>query len=311
LSSLLGQPKAWNKLVSFSKHLPQSTLLVGPNGVGKRLAALSLFQLINCVENPEREPCENCVICKKITAKNHPDWIEIIPQSNSIGIDEIRELRKTLNFSPIESKKRFIVIRESEKLTIPASNTLLKMIEEPPAHTHFFFTVQEKNQLLQTIQSRSQFVYFSPLDPPILNEILEKKGFKIPSGLEEWVFDLLEGGVDHSEWFSEENAFVFLKDTLKYFEKLSQITNKTDRVWDEIVLFSESLVQEEWKLSLYLNLALIWSRKMALKNSIASKEWSHFALQISHLFTRHSLHANKKIIALVGSTLPTGMGLSV
>lgn len=99
----------------------------------------------------------------KVEKKLHPDFVALEPEDNIIGVDAIRTLPRVISYAPLEAKKRFVVFSQAECLNVQASNAFLKILEEPPAHTHFFLKVNEPSSLLQTILSRSQVLRFSPI----------------------------------------------------------------------------------------------------------------------------------------------------
>jgi len=89
--------------------------------------------------------------------KSHPDFFLIIGL-NSIGIEKIRELEKRLALKPYESEVKVTIINEAEKLTLPAQNSLLKILEEPPGNSLIILTAPQKNFLLPTIISRCKII---------------------------------------------------------------------------------------------------------------------------------------------------------
>jgi len=91
------------------------------------------------------------------TIKSHPDFL-LITGINSIGIDQIKDLRKKLFLKPYRAKTKVALINEAEKLTIQAQNTLLKTLEEPPENSLIVLTAPQKNSLLPTIISRCQII---------------------------------------------------------------------------------------------------------------------------------------------------------
>lgn len=100
---------------------------------------------------------------RRIKARNHPDFTLLEPVNDKIGVDEVRELPRLLAFPPLEASRRVIVIAGAGCLNMQAANAILKILEEPPAHSMFFLLCRDPAELLPTIVSRSQVLRFAPL----------------------------------------------------------------------------------------------------------------------------------------------------
>ncbi|MEF8847087.1 MAG: DNA polymerase III subunit gamma/tau [Candidatus Paceibacterota bacterium] len=139
-------------------------LFTGPRGTGKTTTARLLAKAVNCEEKGV-EPCNECESCKEITKGNAVDLIEIDAASHR-GIDEIRELREGIKFSPTKSQYKVFIIDESHQLTKAAANALLKTLEEPPEHAIFILATTEPQKMIPTIVSRCQRFDFRRLTIP-------------------------------------------------------------------------------------------------------------------------------------------------
>ena len=139
-----------------SGQLAQAYLLVGSRGTGKTSTARILAKAVNCLNIKEDgNPCGECSICKAVTDGQFLDLIEIDAASNR-GIDQIRDLKEKIEFSPTEGKYKVYIIDEVHMLTTEAFNALLKTLEEPPAHVIFILATTDVHKLPPTILSRCQ-----------------------------------------------------------------------------------------------------------------------------------------------------------
>ncbi|WP_027086365.1 DNA polymerase III subunit gamma/tau [Cohnella panacarvi] len=136
-------------------RLSHAYLFSGPRGTGKTSAAKVLAKAVNCERGPAPEPCNECSACQRITAGAVMDVVEIDAASNR-GVEEIRDIRDKVKYSPTEVRRKVYIIDEVHMLTTEAFNALLKTLEEPPGHVMFILATTEPHRLLPTIVSRCQ-----------------------------------------------------------------------------------------------------------------------------------------------------------
>lgn len=164
------------------KRVAHAFLFAGARGVGKTSTARILAKALNCEKGPNLNPCNQCLHCKEITEGNSIDVIEIDGASNR-GVEEIRELRENVRYTPAKSRYKIFIIDEVHMLTREAFNALLKTLEEPPPHIIFIFATTEPHKIPATILSRCQRYDFKriPLKEILntLKRIAEKEEIQI------------------------------------------------------------------------------------------------------------------------------------
>lgn len=154
-------------------------LFSGPKGSGKTSLARLLAKAVNCpsaalgVNKSKGEPCNKCSACEEINQGRSLDLIEIDAASNR-GIEEVRDLKEGIKFSPAKLKYKVFVIDEAHQLTKEAGNALLKMLEEPPSHAIFILATTELHKMVPTIASRCQRFDFRKLTVPEITEKLQE-----------------------------------------------------------------------------------------------------------------------------------------
>lgn len=164
-----------------SGRISHAYLFTGPRGTGKTTVARILAKGLNCQTGPTAAPCGVCEECLTVTAGTSLNVIEIDGASNR-GIDDVRELRNQVQFTPINAKYKVYIIDEVHMLTTEAFNALLKTLEEPPPHVIFIFATTDPHRLPPTILSRVQrydFQRFTVGDVVYrLETVTQGEGFK-------------------------------------------------------------------------------------------------------------------------------------
>lgn len=145
-------------------RLHHAYLFVGPDGIGKRTAAIAVAKAIHCEESIE-DFCGICVNCARISDGNHPDvrLIQPLPDKKEISIQQIREIERELNFRSFSGKRKIAVIDPATLMNLSAQNALLKTLEEPPADSVIILIAPNSGGLLPTVRSRCVRLSFSPL----------------------------------------------------------------------------------------------------------------------------------------------------
>lgn len=145
-------------------RISHAYLFTGSRGTGKTTCAKILAKAVNCPNAVDGEPCNTCEICKGLDSGTIYDVVEIDAASNN-GVDNIRDLREEVNYTPTRGKYRVYIIDEVHMLSTGAFNALLKTLEEPPAHVIFILATTEVHKLPATILSRCQRFDFKRIQP--------------------------------------------------------------------------------------------------------------------------------------------------
>jgi DNA polymerase-3 subunit gamma/tau len=162
------RPKSWAEVIGqehvvqtlqhaiASDRLGHAYLFAGPRGTGKTTLARILAKAANCTaDDPRARPCNECNPCKAVNENRFLDLIEMDAASNT-GVEDVRDLRDKINFSPNEGKYKIYIIDEVHMLSTQAFNALLKTLEEPPPHAIFILATTEIQKIPATVLSRCQ-----------------------------------------------------------------------------------------------------------------------------------------------------------
>ncbi|PLS03455.1 DNA polymerase III subunit delta' [Neobacillus cucumis] len=196
----------------LKNRVAHAYLFEGMRGTGKKEIALLLTKSLFCEQLVEgHKPCESCNNCLRINNGNHPDVHIVEPDGLSIKVEQIRNLQAEFSKKGVESLHKVYVISHADKMSVSASNSLLKFLEEPNPGTVAFLLTEQVQQLLPTILSRCQTLVFQPLAPQMMIKQLIENGVspakapllaQLTNNLEE----ALKLNVD--EWFAQAQKIV-------------------------------------------------------------------------------------------------------
>ncbi len=181
---LIGQPHARLVLQGAlrSGRISHAYLFVGPRGVGRFTAARAFAQALLCAQGGE-DACGVCGPCQKVARGTHPDLRIVAPgrteagaERRAVAIDQVRDLKHDAAFPPYEARWKVYIIEDTEAMRAEAANSLLKLLEEPPANIVIILLSESTEALLPTLVSRAQLVRFGPVPAREIAQALIERG---------------------------------------------------------------------------------------------------------------------------------------
>lgn len=197
-----GQDRPIQRLKKYlsRQRMAGAYLFTGPEGVGKKLAALTLAKALNCLTRQD-DSCDTCASCLKINKHQHPD-VKIINNSgpepdeshshSEIKIEFIRAMQDEINLRPYEGRKKVFIVDGAHHLNPEASNAFLKTLEEPPENSIIILISEKPAFIFKTIISRCQVIKFFPFKKKELNTIL-KDEYHLDDNLSHYLSNFSEG----------------------------------------------------------------------------------------------------------------------
>ena len=190
---VIGQDHIITTLKNAIRHdrVSHAQLFSGPRGTGKTSTARVLAKAVNCLADDLGErPCNQCAHCQAVNNGEFLDLIEIDAASNT-SVDDVRDLREKINFSPNQGRFKIYIIDEVHMLSKPAFNALLKTLEEPPPHAMFVLATTEVHKIPITVISRCQRHDFRRISIPEIIKQLETMASSESIDVEEDVLGLI------------------------------------------------------------------------------------------------------------------------
>lgn len=225
-ADVVGQEKAKQILqLAFSRHkTSHAYLFQGAAGVGKKMTARAFAAFLNCGAEERRDSCGKCPACRKMASGNHPDFLEITPGQGKaqISIDQIRELKKSLSYPPVETGYRVVMLPDIHTTMIrkEVANSLLKTLEEPPVKTVFVLTAVEAAGILPTIVSRCQVIPFYPLPYALVSAALSEDG--VPADRAYAMASIAEGSIGKAKDLAKSDLLELRKTIVEGLIRLCQ-----------------------------------------------------------------------------------------
>ena len=272
-------------------------LFSGKEGIGKKSAAIAFSKSLNCPDlSQEQESCNRCSSCLKIDKNISPDFTIISPVSpgSRIKIDQIRTLKESIYWQPLQNRKKITIIDDADRMTIEASNALLKILEEPPEFAILILVTAFPDTILPTIQSRCYRISFKPLCIDDQREIVKRM---LP--LEEGKLDRilrLSGGSPGKALRMAENNHVMTRQ-LKFISTMSEM--KPGDLFDCLFRPEKIFPDSKNDLQDLLEMLIYWYRDVLFLKIGLGHQSLFFREQASAIRKYASCYSLKKITSIL------------
>lgn len=293
------------QVASFGKTA-HAYLFVGPDGIGKRLVAVSFAASLLCPDGG----CGSCPVCERTIKGTHPDTIHISPVGSNIRIQDIREAIMATAIRPLEGSKRIIIINEADLMSEPAANAVLKTLEEPRRGNVFLLITARPHKLSLTITSRCQILSFSPLSGAQLTSFLADKT-DLPKEKIEIIAALAEGSVSKA-LFLARGEYLSLREGLKHTLKQA-IESKNLAP----VILSRFLAQEKIEIEEKLNILTslfrdaLWFRETGSREGIVNLDFIDVIKILAQALDPGQMIKNIQILARANQNLEQNVNKSL
>ena len=266
-NDIVGQERVIKILTKSLKEnkVSSSYIFVGSEGTGKKLVAIEFSKAVNCLNlSKGSEACENCQSCTEISKQFSPDLKIIEPIKNSIKIEQIREMRKEIGLKPFKNKKKIYIIDKAEKMTLEASNCLLKTIEEPPYYAIIILICSKIDPILPTIVSRCQILNFGLITSLKIKELLLNKVNNLEKEKAEIISKLAQGSIGKAFKLAiDKEYFIRREEIVDYLSAISP-----GKYSDDVFAKVEKIVSEINRIEEVLEIVKLWYRDiLIIKNT--------------------------------------------
>ena len=254
--NILGNDSIKNMLKQtiISRQISHSYLMIGIPGIGKKMIAYQYAKTVLCLG--ENKICDTCKSCMEFDTNNHPDFLCIESDGNSIKIEQIRELQKRIQEKPIISNKKVYIIDNADLMTKEAQNCLLKTLEEPPEFAIIILIGSNEHAFLTTIKSRCMILHFNPIEDKDIRKYLQQNyGMQ---DISQNILDIAQGSIGKA---------IYLKDKQEQYIQLETfINNLANKDLIDIYKSAEILYKSKEEINEMLDYINIILLKMAKTN---------------------------------------------
>ena len=240
----------------LENKISHSYMFVGIEGIGKQMIAKEFARVVLCT-NEQEKGCHQCKSCIEFMSHNHPDFLYIEPDGNSIKIEQIRYLQRKIQEKPIISDKKVYIINDADKMTTEAQNCLLKTLEEPPEYGIIILIGSNENAFLNTIKSRCMKIAFQPIGEEEIKQYMEKTYGM--TNISPNMLEAFQGSIGKA---------ILLKDKKEQYKSIEDMIEKLDKTdMTELMKLGAPLYQSKDEIMNILDYINIILLKLAKQNT--------------------------------------------
>ena len=297
-NDIIGQERAIKILTKSLKKnkVSSSYIFVGSEGTGKKLTAIEFAKAVNCLNlSKDSEACEDCQSCSEISKQYSPDLKIIEPIKSSIKIEQIREMRKEIGLKPFKNKKKIYIIDKAEKMTLEASNCLLKTIEEPPYYAIIILICSRIDPILPTIVSRCQIINFGLITSIKIKELSLSKIKNIEKEKAEIISKLAQGSIGKAfKLLTDKEYFIRRETLLNYLSTI--VPGKYSNDFFEKV---EKIILEIDKIEEILEIIKLWYRDILIIKKTGKQKYIVNCDKVEMLGKKSQVYSQKMLIDIL------------
>lgn len=220
-----------------NQRVAHAYLFSGVEGLGKYKTAWAFARMLQCTcQGTEGGP--PCLACNLADGQAHPDITTIVPQGATMRIEQIREIHKTMPYNPRVGKRKIFILDGAERLTEQAANSLLKILEEPPAFVVFILLTLNIHSVLPTIISRCQCLSFQAVPETDIMSYFVERGYSAEQAA---VVAAVSGGIPGRALRWSESGQSLRDEVINRLEDLAKVS--FGRIWDIVSSFDQEREQ--------------------------------------------------------------------
>lgn len=295
---IVGQERAIKILTKSQKEnkISSSYIFVGSEGTGKKLTAIEFTKAVNCLNlNKNLEACDNCHSCNEINKQYCPDLKIVETTKGLIKIEQIREIRKEIELKPFRSKKKVYIIDKAEKMTLEASNCLLKTIEEPPYYAIIILICSKIDTILPTIVSRCQIVNFGLVTSLKIKEVLLNKIDNLEKDKAEIISKLAQGSIGKAFKLSiDKEYFIRREEVLDYLSAISP-----GKYGSDIFAKVEKMISEIDRIEEILEIIKLWYRDILIIKNTGNQKYIINCDKLEIFGKKSQIYSQKMLIDIL------------
>ena len=240
----------------LENKVSHSYMFVGIEGIGKQIIAKEFARIVLCT-NEQEKGCHQCKSCIEFMSHNHPDFLYLEPDGNSIKIEQIRYLQRKIQEKPIISDRKVYIINDADKMTTESQNCLLKTLEEPPEYSTIILIGSNENAFLNTIKSRCMKIAFQPIEDQYIKQYMEETYGM--TNISSNMLEAFQGSIGKA---------IILKDKKEQYESIENMIEKLDKTdMTELIKLGEPLYQSKDEIINILDYINIVLLRLAKENT--------------------------------------------